>query len=338
MCTENDIKKFARMLNEILAPSIQYDIEEEINKLSVNLINNPKILLKENTLSQIKEISKKRIISDRRVIRDKTDDITKLTSLMGKYFDKTLLECGNSTDQISNIKEELEILSISNASHRELGILQSRLIDTVYNIEHSMEKSQQELIQSKTQFDNLQETILKLQDELKHVKEEKNLDYLTNILNRRAFDSEIKKMEQKHKIFNTNYAIVFYDIDYFKSINDTYGHDCGDAVLSMFSKVLKELTRQEDVIARYGGEEFVVLLNYDQEKEIINYLKRVKELIKNNNFIYENSNIEVKFCAGVSFRNKYSTYAQALKSSDDLLYKAKNSGRDKIIVDNNIEI
>ena len=336
MNRSNNLQGFAYVLNEILAPSIQYDIEEEIEKLSINISKDPKKLLDRDIISQIKEITKKRINNDRKVIREKTDDVTKLTSLMGKYFDKTLIESGNSSSEISNIKKELEILNISNSSNRELGVLQTKLIDTVYELENSMEKSKIELLQNKSQFNELHQTVIKLQNELKNVKEERNLDYLTNILNRRSFDQELDKIEKKHKMFGTNYAVIFYDIDYFKSINDTYGHDCGDAVLRTFAGILKGLTRKEDILARYGGEEFVVLLNYDKEKELTKYLKRVKNLINNSNFNYKENSITLKFSAGLSFRNKYDTHIKTLKKADELLYIAKNTGRDKIILDNDV--
>ena len=334
----DSLKGFAYILNEILAPSIQYDIEDDIDKLSINISKDPKKLLSRDTITQIKNITKRRIDNDRKVVRKKAEDVIKLTSLMGTYFDKTLIESGNSSEEIANIKKDLEDLNISDYSNRELGVLQSKLVDTVYNLENSMEKSKVQLLSNKSQFNELHDTIISLQKELESVNEEKDLDYLTNVLNRRALDKEIVKIDKKHKMFGTNYAVIFYDIDYFKAINDTYGHDCGDAVLRTFAGILKKLTRKEDVLARYGGEEFIILLNYDKENEIIKYLTRVKSLIKNSEFKYKEDSITVEFSAGLSFRNKYDTYFEALASADDLLYKAKNSGRDKIVMDNGIEL
>jgi len=335
----DNLKGFAFILNEILAPSIQYDIESDIDTLSIEIAKDPKKLLDRKTITKVRDITKKRILNDRKVLKDKTEDVTKLTALMGKYFNKTLLESGNSSSEISSIKKELETLNISNASNRELGLLQTRLVDTIYEIENSMEQNKIKLLHNKSQFNDLQEAVLKLQIELENAKEENNLDYLTNVLNRRAFDNEVDKIEKKHKMFGTSYAIVFYDIDHFKFINDTYGHDCGDAVLRTFAGILKGLTRQEDILARFGGEEFIVLLNYEKEKELIKYLKRVKDLIDNSNFNYKKyHNLNVKFSAGLSFRDKYTTFNDALKKADDLLYEAKKTGRNKIIMDNNISV
>ena len=332
------LKKLVKSLDDILAPSVNYDIEDDIEKLIKELIDEPKKLIQRDIISRIKELSSKRVINDREVVKNKTEDIIKLTSLMGKYFDKTLLTSQNSSSDISKIKDELESLNISDSSVRELSILQSQLIETAYTIENSLEEYKVEISKGKNDLSKLEETVLKLQKELHNVKQENSVDFLTNVLNRRAFDKEIVKIEKKYSLFNTNYAIVFYDIDYFKKINDNYGHDCGDAVLRTFAGVLKRLTRKEDVICRWGGEEFVVILNYDKEKEIIKYIKRVKELVRNSDFNYKANTIKVQFSAGVAYRDRHQNYQDVLNQADKYLYDAKNSGRDKVVLEDGIRI
>ncbi|MCK5110989.1 MAG: diguanylate cyclase [Arcobacteraceae bacterium] len=334
----DNLKGFAFILNEILTPSINQDIKEDVEKLTTMISENPKKLLDRTTISKIKEITKKRITNDRKVIKDKSQDMIKITSLMGKYFDKTLLESENSTSEISNIKEELETLNISPASFREVGLLQSKLVNTIYEIEHSMKKTTKILLQNKSHFDQMQETIDQLEKELENVKEEKDYDSLTKILNRKSFDIELDKIERKYNMFGKNYAIVFYDIDRFRNINDMYGHDCGDAILRTFAGVLNSLTRQNDILARYGGEEFVVLLNYDDGKELTKYLKRVKDIVANRDFNYKGQTIKVEFSAGLSRRNQHKSNEATLKKADELLYKAKLEGRNRIILDNDVQI
>ena len=117
-----------------------------------------------------------------------------------------------------------------------------------------------------------------------------------------------------------------------------YGHTCGDVVLKKFASILKELTRTEDVIARYGGEEFIALINYQDEVEIQRYIKRIKKSLQETNFIYKDSVIKLKFSAGVGHRNRYTSYLEAKKEADALLYKAKHNGRDKVIFDNDVEL
>jgi len=334
----NDLNKFAQNIDEILSPSIDFNNDKKINSFINKISKSPKKLLERDSIKELKDLAKDRIKADREILKKKTDDIIKLTSLMGKYFDKSLLESTNSSDEIHKIKDELEELNISNASHRELGDVQRKLVDTIYNIEKSMEKNRDDLSQNKEKFEELNKHIEKLQKELTLAKKEKSTDYLTGVLNRRAFDEELEKIEKKHNIFKTNYAVVFYDIDHFKTINDTHGHTCGDAVLRTFGGILKALTRKEDIIARYGGEEFVALINYEKEKELVKYSKRVKDLIKKRDFIYKDININLTYSAGISFRSNYNSYEDTKKRADELLYKAKSEGRDKILFDDGKEI
>ena len=330
---DNKIKLFIKTLDKLLSPSIDFSIEEEIRDIKKDILKNPKELFEKKSIDKLNQFSKKRINLDRNILRKKTDDIIKLSSLMGKYFDKSLLESSNSKNEITNIKDELERLNISDSSERELNLLQTKLVDTIYNIEQTMLKNSKELNENKNQFAHLHETIINLQKELEISKKEVNTDYLTGVLNRRAYHNEIEKIEKKHEIFNTNYAIVFYDIDHFKKINDTYGHTCGDYILKTFGGILKELTRKGDIIARYGGEEFIALISYKKREEIKKYIKRAKNIINENFFVYNNIKIKIKFSAGISYRDNYISYLSAKKRADELLYQAKELGRDKVIFD-----
>jgi len=333
-----ELKKLVVALNDILKPSVNFDMLEEIEKFITKLLERPKDLTSSDSIKTLKRLSKQRVTNDRQVLKEKTDDIMKLTSLMSRYFDKTLTDGVNSNEEIIKIKDELVALDISKFSHRELRIVQKKLIDTIFKIETALSENKKILSNNKERFDYLNRQIEELQKELSLVKEEHQIDYLTSLLNRRAYDYEVEKMERKYQVFNSNFAIVFYDIDHFKDINDKYGHACGDAVLKSFARILKDLTRKEDVIARYGGEEFVALVHYQDEIEVSRYIKRVKNTIRDTDFIYSNNKIKITFSAGISFRNKYESFFEAKKHADDLLYKAKNQGRDIIFLDNSQEL
>ena len=333
-----ELKKLVVALNDILKPSVNFDMLEEIEKFITKLLERPKDLTSSDSIKTLKKLSKQRVTNDRQVLKEKTDDIMKLTSLMSRYFDKTLTDGVNSNEEIIKIKDELVALDISKFSHRELRIVQKKLIDTIFKIETALSENKKILSSNKERFDYLNRQIEELQKELSLVKEEHQIDYLTSLLNRRAYDYEVEKMERKYQVFNSNFAIVFYDIDHFKDINDKYGHACGDAVLKSFARILKDLTRKEDVIARYGGEEFVALVHYQDEIEVSRYIKRVKNTIRDTDFIYSNNKIKITFSAGISFRNKYESFFEAKKHADDLLYKAKNQGRDIIFLDNSQEL
>lgn len=336
--SDDDLSDLIPVLNDILSPSIDFTKKDENETFIKKLLLAPKKVVSKDTLRKLQSISKDRITADRQILRVKTDDIIKITTLMEKYFEKSLIESSNSTKEITKIKNELNDLNISESSFRELGILQKKLINSIFNIENTLAKNTESLDNNKSKFDEMKKTIEKLQNELSIVKEEKNTDFLTNILNRRAYDEEVKKIEKKHTVFSSNYALVFIDIDHFKNINDTHGHTCGDVILKTFAAVLKELTRQEDVISRYGGEEFISLINYKNKEEIIKYVYRLKRIIKTNAFIYKDIRIHVRFSAGVAYRDNYKDYMETKKVADQLLYKAKNGGRDKVIFDDGTEV
>ncbi|MDY0052382.1 MAG: GGDEF domain-containing protein [Aliarcobacter sp.] len=334
---EEELIKLIKIFKDILKPSVESNLKEEIENFIFETLENPKNLISDDSINKLKDISRKRVHSDRKILKNTTDDIIKLTSLIDRYFDKTLNAGENSTDDILKIKDELITLNISDTSHKELKNVQIKLVDTIHKIESSIKMSNKIINENKIQFNTLHKQIEKLQEELTIAREEKHIDFLTNMLNRRAYDEEIKKIEEKYSEFNNNYAIIFYDIDYFKNINDEYGHTCGDAILKNFAAILKKLTRKEDIIARYGGEEFIALVNYFDEIELEGYLKRVKRTVYSTNFIYKEKSINIRFSAGVSYRNKYDSYLDAKKKADELLYEAKNKGRNKIIFDNKIE-
>jgi diguanylate cyclase (GGDEF)-like protein len=340
LCENHDIKfdYLIDSLEDIISPSIDHRIDKDIKNLVATLKTHPEDVVKKSNVDRLKNISKQRIEHDKKVINDKTSDIIKLTKLMGKYFDKSLIQSGNSLEEVNKIKSELDELELSSTSRRELLMLQNKLIDTVYELGHNLKTSQEELKQNQSKFTKMQEHIEKLQENLNNARKDGNIDFLTGIFNRRAYDIELEKIENQFNIFNSKYAIVFIDIDHFKNVNDNYGHECGDAILKTFARLLNALTREGDIVVRYGGEEFVSLIKYDQEEEIKKYTKRIKSIIEENNFIYEDKKFKITFSAGVAFRSKYENYELAVKKADNLMYEAKNNGRAKIYFDDEIII
>lgn len=330
---DEKLKIFIQELDVILKPSIDLTIKEEIGKFVKEILEKPLELFEIDSLHTIKNITATRITNDREVVKNKTNDIIKLTKLLSKQFQKMILASDNSSHTFLDIKDELEELNISKSSTRELGGLQTKLIDTIHNLEESIKEHRYSLLQEKENLEDIEEKFLQLQEELKKAQNEKNIDYLTNIYNRRAFDIELEKIEKKYNIFNSNYAIALYDIDHFKAINDQYGHECGDNVLKTFATLLHKLSREIDILARYGGEEFIIILNYDNTKEIIQYVQRIKQLIEDREFKYKDHIIDVKFSGGIALRGNNQTPLETINKADHLLYEAKKQGRDKVILE-----
>lgn len=336
---KTDILQLINHLSTLMKPSINQEMYEKIDKMVVTLSTQPEKLLEKRTLEIVENLTDERVKLDREALREKSEDMKKLTNVITKYYDKSLIQSDDTAKEVVSIKNEIEALDLSSQSNREITTLQANLVDTIYKLENSIEQNKIELIKGQTESSDLQNQIDSLHEELSELQKEKNIDFLTGVMNRRGFTTAVTKIENEYSFFNSNYAIIFYDIDDFKAINDIYGHECGDVILNIFATILKKLTREDDVISRYGGEEFVALIHYKDESEIKRYIKRVKTVISQNKFIYNNEvKLRVKFSAGVAFRKNFDSYEKSIKKADKLLYQAKHSGKDKIIFDDDTVI
>ncbi|WP_428025313.1 GGDEF domain-containing protein [Arcobacter sp.] len=334
-----EILKFITYLPELLKPSIEQSIYHKIEEVIFELMKTPEKLDDDSMINKLVNITNERVDLDRAALKAKSEDTKKFITLLIKEYEKSLIVSNNSTEKLDDIKSDLNSLEISEHSNRELKLLQAKLSDIIFDLETNLSESKNEINKGRVECTKLEMDIKKLQSDLEKLKIEKDIDFLTGVLNRRGYTSVILKVENRYVTFNSNYAIIFIDIDDFKDINDTYGHDCGDIILKTFSTVLKKMMREEDVICRYGGEEFVTLINYNDEEEVYNYIKRVKVIVDSHKFIYKNGiKIKVHFSAGISFRSKYNSYEDAIKYADILLYKAKHEGKNRIIMDNSKEI
>lgn len=173
---------------------------------------------------------------------------------------------------------------------------------------------------------------------LEHIKKLKYLatrDFLTGLFNRRHFFEAGDALLSKCKKQNKNMGVALLDIDYFKKVNDNYGHDAGDIVLSKLGSLMIEYFETEDaknnVVARYGGEEFCFLLTDKSDQEIEDCLEAFRQKIENETFIL-NDGFELKVTASIGFFiDEAESLESALSLADQALYQAKENGRNQIL-------
>lgn len=159
-------------------------------------------------------------------------------------------------------------------------------------------------------------------------------DGLTGLANRKYFDQSLSLSLKKHSRAQLPMSLLFIDIDYFKKINDTYGHAAGDQVIIELANQLRMVFRREtDLVARIGGEEFAIILDNCAEEYAFYIAETMRKRIKDSEVLYDNQSLEITVSIGaISFIPTATTeLEQVYKKADDNLYSAKRSGRDKVI-------
>ncbi|RXK14054.1 GGDEF domain-containing protein [Halarcobacter mediterraneus] len=332
--SKDQVNSLSKLFQEAVTPSISIGVNEELKKFSVKIGNSPALIFEEDIQKEMQEFITQRFEADKKIVKQKTSDIAKLLTLMGQYFNDAIQSSGKGSEEVSNIKSQIQSIDMENTSGlEELSQLQSQLIDAALSIENEMTSVGEKLHSGKSDVQKLEQRVQELEKELDKTREESAKDHLTGLLTRGAYEEAIKRIESAYERTNNQFAIIFFDLDHFKKINDTHGHKAGDIILSTFAKVLNKNTREFDIVGRYGGEEFVAIIHFNLKRELLKYLKRIKTIINDNDFIYKSEKIHVTFSAGVAIRNNHSSYENAIQKADMLLYEAKEGGRNKIIIE-----
>jgi len=261
-------------------------------------------------------------------LSQKTGEVGSIIRHMDSQVQESIKSHYTAFMNIQNIKKDIQ----ASDTNDEIKIVKTKLIDATSSLEHEIENVNEKLTEEKEQIELLEEKIKTLEDSLNTYKKESTIDFLTSLLTRKAYEKEVEKFEERFKRNKHDYAVVFFDLDKFKDVNDNYGHDCGDTVLKTFGLILNKLTRKTDVVARYGGEEFVALIEYTKEEDLVKYLKRVKDVVTSNKFTHKELKLDITFSAGVDIRSNHKSYEDTIQQSDILLYEAKFDGRNKIIL------
>lgn len=152
-------------------------------------------------------------------------------------------------------------------------------------------------------------------------------DALTNIGNRRFFDRKLQEHITLSERYNAHFSLMVLDIDFFKKINDRYGHDIGDKVLMGFSKLIQDNLREGDIFARIGGEEFAILLPHTTKDKAYTLAQKLRETIEKSNGV-----APITMSVGLVQYEKGDDNLLIVKRADAVLYKAKETGRNKVVL------
>lgn len=194
-------------------------------------------------------------------------------------------------------------------------------------LEEQLEAMQARLIESEAQ---VIETRKKL-DEQRHLATH---DALTGLPNREAYDRRLQEEFQRHRRYGGDLSMLVADLDYFKRINDTYGHQAGDMVLKLMAQTIKNSVRASDFVSRFGGEEFVILMPHTNAEQAMQAAEIIRQQIENTPFHYRQERVQITMSIGISHLTADDETPDVLfERSDKALYRAKDEGRNRCCCD-----
>ena len=179
--------------------------------------------------------------------------------------------------------------------------------------------------------EELEEKNAQLQSLLQKVEQQNRTDFLTGLASRRHMTECIKKEAARCRETKGQAAIILADVDDFKHVNDTYGHDCGDVVLKTLAANLRALLRADDLLARWGGEEFLFLLHNTNLAQGVCLAERIRAAVAEAVFYHKEETFFVTITLGVSELNAGADFDEALKKADEAMYCGKGGRKNCVI-------
>lgn len=244
------------------------------------------------------------------------DQLARFADSTGSYQDQ-LSECAR---HIANARDISEITPVLN-----------RVMQQTRSMQDSVQQAHGELLAAREQAQLAEERIARLQHELDEASRQMRHDQLTGVLNRRGMEEMFDKEVSRAQRSGAPFSVGLLDIDNFKKLNDTHGHDTGDLALVHLAQVVRQHLRPQDSLARYGGEEFVILLPDASEDDACQVLVRLQRELTRAFFMAGQSRLIITFSAGVAQLAVGESMESVLKRADLAMYEAKHRGRNRVV-------
>ncbi len=276
------------------------------------------------------ELGLRELVFKQGMIKGNLDDAKeKLRSLIATFIDRI----GAMSDDADGYHARIGVYSEQIGQASDIGELSSvieGLTTDMDGMRHALRRSHGELKDARAQAEQAEERIHALEAELMQVTNLVREDQLTGALNRRGLDEAITREASRADRLGAPMSISLLDIDHFKKLNDTLGHQAGDEALKHLTRVVRDFLRPTDSLARYGGEEFLIVLPNTHLDEAQKTLKRLQRELTRQFFLHANDKVLITFSAGVAERALEETQAALIARVDAAMYRAKAAGRNRV--------
>ncbi len=280
---DKDYTKLAELMIAALVPSIASSMNDELAAISDEIRAKPELLQSDGMQNDIKKFILKRVDLDKSEVKQKIVILDRILDDINEQIKYFISRVAQNENGISSIKTDLDNIR----SNDDYIVVKEKLLHVSNSLEFEIKDFLAKLIEDKKTISNLKARVKELEDMLLQAKEEISSDYLTNVGTKRAFEIELANIEDVYKRYKIDYSICFFDIDHFKIVNDNYGHEAGDTILSTVGKILKKQSRDIDFVGRYGGEEFVVIMPETSKDNAILFAKNIYQIYRILNFYIE---------------------------------------------------
>ena len=253
-----------------------------------------------------------------------------LKSLMTTFIDRL----GEVTEQTGDYHSKIAEYSkkISGANNlTELSHLLDDIMRDTREVQASAQRSHEDLLNTRKQAHDAEERVRQLEEELEQASEKMHEDQLTGALNRRGMDDAMERELTRADRQHTPVSLALLDIDNFKQLNDTLGHQAGDHALVHLTTVIKESLRPTDQVARYGGEEFIIIMSETSLEEAMATVTRLQRELTKKFFLHNNERKLITFSAGVALRSADESADDLISRADKAMYDAKKAGKNRVV-------
>ncbi len=323
------LEKLATVLTAALLPSIATGMNDDIAAVSSQIRANPELLTSDAMVEDLRYLVKKRVELDKKTVVSQMEELDSVIEHISRTLMQIIMHGESSHEAICKIQGELIEFDFKVDSYE---VIHAKLLAIASSLETETRMFSEEITKDKEEVTQLRQKVRLLEEALRRERKRSTTDQLTRLPNRRAIDEFLAKQEAAYVRYGDNYAVVLFDIDHFKSVNDTYGHDAGDVILATFGRMLRHYSRELDFVGRWGGEEFLAILPKTDKEGAYRFAEKVREIVAKSKFMYKGTRIPITVSGGVADRASNPSMDAMLKKADENLYKAKKSGRNKIVM------
>jgi len=313
-----------------LVPSIASSMNDELADISYMLRSEPSSLETNAVQQEIKRFINKRISLDKEEIKVKISSLDCLIDEINKRILNLIDSSDTSRVQVGLIKKNLQDMNFSKDGFE---LVHAKLVKIATSLEGETKSLNHKMKSNHATINKLHSRVKNLESALMVAKKEMREDFITHTATKRVLEQELQRAEDLYTRYKIEYSLCFLDIDHFKVVNDTYGHEAGDVILSNIGKILKRYIRRSDFVGRYGGEEFLVILPNISEEQVFYFAEKIRSIIESFKFLYKNERIIVTVSCGLSQRSHTKSLKETVELADEMMYKAKESGRNKVLPD-----